>query len=364
MDPALKGDKATSADMTHIEQNGVEESSVLRLANQSVRTLDSNVVWVTDAKFPYKEWCTRLADKANMNVERRQEAGLSPVEWPIFVVDFTDTTEYEKCPPLEKAVGFHNVFYSKRSIVVNRSWNFDTDWVNLGERLPETTEEERHYKQTPLIVRTDIVEEIERLLKEEHNLKLSDNLERMETRSVDVAHYWPDDRRRAVFSNMRNRVSTLLVDHFAEDFQVFCNMTGTPDRVGRRFAQTSYVRHMLQTKIIVVAQRDTYEDHYRLYEGLASGAMIMTDPMLTLPEGLQNGTNVIVFSSLDELVHQVRYYLERETERMAIAKAGRRVGMSFHRSWHRMESIILGRTATTCDSIPNNHCPYEAHRSS
>ena len=169
------------------------------------------------------------------------------------------------------------------------------------------------------------------------------------SRITDVAHHWPPSTEVAQFSNLRNRVSTWLLEKLGHDYQVLCEMVGQHDRVGRRHAQQGYIESMIDTKILVVAQRDTYEDHYRLYEALASGALVMTDPMYTLPPTLQNGTHLLVYTSLPNLIVLVRHYLRQDTERLAIATAGYTMALSRHRSWHRMEEIILGRPITTCE---------------
>jgi spore maturation protein CgeB len=87
-----------------------------------------------------------------------------------------------------------------------------------------------------------------------------------------------------------------------------------------------------------------------------------------LPAGLMNGTNIIEFSSADEFVRLARYFLEHDRERQTIAQQGRYVAMSRHRSWHRMEEIILGQPVTVCYDNSNNNaetnrdpCPYIIH---
>lgn len=352
MDGAATKGKGVSADVIHIEINGVEESAVLKLANASIRTLDPHVVWVTDAKFPYASWCTRLADKARKVLEWRRQQHL-PLMWPIYVVDFTDPPHPPKhCPALEEIVGNSHVLYFKRSIVVDRMWNFTQNWLHLGQRL----DMDDRFQQTPLIVRTDIVEGIAKTI---NNLT---DLPRLKNRPIDVAHHWPPSTQVAQFSNLRNRVSTWLLEHFSPKYRVVCDMIGQHDRVGRRHAQLGYIESMIQTKILVVAQRDTYEDHYRLYEALASGAMVMTDPMYTLP--FQNGTHLIVYSNLPNLIQMVQYYLTHEDERLTIAEAGYTMAMNRHRSWHRMEEIILGRPMTTCENYHlHPQCPFAVHTS-
>jgi hypothetical protein len=377
----------SSADVLHIEQNGIEESPWFELAVGDLKTSSLNhpdIVWVTDVKFSYKQWCERLAQKIPILQALRKNASLS-TQWPIFVVDFTDLTTYVNCRPIEKAMGLDYVFYSKRSIVTERKWDNVTNWVDLGERLP-TLYEGRHYQHTPLIARTDTLQALQRILQQDkyHNASLHDSIEEI-PKSVDMAHYWPNDGRsniNTVASKLRNQINRLMCHNNNNDndttttlskkYTVFCGLVGTADMVGRRKAQSSFIQAMLDTKIIVVTQRDKWEDQYRLYEALLSGAMVMTDRMLTLPEGLQHNVSIVEFDSAVDLQDKARHYLEHKEERIAIAKRGRAVVLSRHRSWHRMEEIILGQAITMCDDdndddddnnkpSSSSRCPYNIH---
>jgi glycosyltransferase involved in cell wall biosynthesis len=118
---------------------------------------------------------------------------------------------------------------------------------------------------------------------------------------------------------------------------------------------------LLQSKIVVVAQRDEWEDHYRLYESLASGALVLTDPMLALPEGLVNGTNLLVYDTLQDLERLLTYYLKHDEERQEIAKRGFSMVMGRHRSWHRMEQILFGQPQTSVDK-PYAEAPRKQER--
>jgi Glycosyl transferases group 1 len=104
------------------------------------------------------------------------------------------------------------------------------------------------------------------------------------------------------------------------------------------------------------------KDHYRLFEALISGALVMTDRMLSLPDGLQNGTSIVEFSSQQELGALIDYYLRHPEERFEIGRQGRLIAMSRHRSWHRMEEIIFGQRLTTCsNAAAPDACPYVVH---
>jgi spore maturation protein CgeB len=71
-----------------------------------------------------------------------------------------------------------------------------------------------------------------------------------------------------------------------------------------------------------------------------SNNYVPIDPMLTLPDGLEDGKSIVIYNSLEELVSKVLYYLGAEQERQVIALQGYKVAMGQHRSWHMMEKIV------------------------
>jgi hypothetical protein len=84
-------------------------------------------------------------------------------------------------------------------------------------------------------------------------------------------------------------------------------------------------------------------------EGMISGAMIMTDVMLSLPAGYQDGVSIVEYHSRDDLLAKIDYYLDphHESERLAIAREGRKLALEQHCSWHLMEKTFFGRILTT-----------------
>jgi hypothetical protein len=122
----------------------------------------------------------------------------------------------------------------------------------------------------------------------------------------------------------------------------FAGFVGTRGRTGRNQAQVAYIQSMLGFKVVVVCQKNLWEGHYRLMEALATGALVLTDPMEPLPYNFVNGTNILVYHSIAELKRFALYYAEHETERLRIARSGYETAMQFHRSWNIMERLVLG----------------------
>jgi spore maturation protein CgeB len=101
---------------------------------------------------------------------------------------------------------------------------------------------------------------------------------------------------------------------------------------------------------VVVTQRDDWEDHYRLFESMSCGALILHDVMIAPPKGLVHGQSIIFFKSLMDLQEQALYYLKHDQKRLAVARRGWEWSMRRHRSWHRIEELIFGRSLTDDDN--------------
>ena len=115
---------------------------------------------------------------------------------------------------------------------------------------------------------------------------------------------------------------------------------------GRNAVEELYEQAMISSKIVIVTQKDGWEDHYRLFEALVCGPLVITDAMLAPPKGLVHGETLLFFHSLNELQDLVLYYLTHEEERRVLAQKGYEVAMGRHRSWHRMEELLFGQALT------------------
>ena len=352
-----------TAEHQHIEENGISESKYLTLVTD-VNNFDPNVVWIGDAGYPFdwKRWCNKFGAHVLTAQKKRIAQGL-PRSWPIYVLDFTDGWSRQRCTNIEEAVGSEFVHYSKRSRVNGRWWHSGKNWVTEGH-VRSIEEKGKTYKHSPLVVRTDTIESLKHAL-DQRGMKLSDPIETIK-RKVDVTHLWPvgelDKAVGHVQSNLRHLVSNYLDQLGKEtDLNVYVGLAGKAVKEGRRGVASAYIEAMLRTKILVITQRDGWEDHYRLFEGLVSGAMVMTDRMMSKPADIVNGTSIVDFTSLDDLKAKILYYLNHKKERLEIARRGRLAAMSRHRTWHRMEEIIFGNILSNCTKNPA--CPYIVHAS-
>jgi hypothetical protein len=120
-------------------------------------------------------------------------------------------------------------------------------------------------------------------------------------RPRDVAHFWRIDHTEP-HAKLRNAVTQTLkslngiMGHVQQQdtnattssirnmMTVLADVVSAKGAMGRTKAQAAYTKALLRTKIVVVAQRDSWEDHYRLMEALIGGALVLTDPMKRINE--------------------------------------------------------------------------------
>jgi spore maturation protein CgeB len=84
-----------------------------------------------------------------------------------------------------------------------------------------------------------------------------------------------------------------------------------------------------------------------LFEAIAGGALMMMDPMLTLPNGYVNGSNIVIYHSLDRWHKFILYYLEHPQEQLKMACKGWVLAMKSHWTYHWMEELFFGQRLTS-----------------
>ena len=221
----------------------------------------------------------------------------------------------------------------------------------------------RSIQHLNLWVREDIVEAIDEYMKEKHHsvmveawktanhdvegarLGISSSIAQL-PRPVDIRTFWNQSvcNQQCAFRNfISETVASMPQRHPKANITVDTNVVGFIHKQGRNQVHPDYIRDMLTTKIIVLAQRDAWEGHFRLYEALLSGALVMTEPQLYFPHGIIAGKNLVVYNSRLELELKILHYLhpENEQERIRIAQRGREVALTRHRTWQQAERLFL-----------------------
>lgn len=362
----------------HFVLDGIRHSPFLQLISEQegghkycCNEDSTNIVWLVSTSNIWPKpgfWCHRLDDSIHeaQNLRRNHSKAAtptssttSPLYWPIHLLNWVDEHTTYPChraflstPP--------TFYYHKRSVVRDRHWNSTTNQTepghvqNYGNNWTHFSAAPVHH--IPFCVRSDLVQALENLTRTEFNyssqLPFVDwNIESASSwnRSIDVAHFWPargpgvDRGKYEPLSQLRDTVSLTLEERMQQQYVVFAGLAGEAQHNGRSTVHMEYPRRLLQSKIVVVAQKDVWEDHYRLMEALVSGAMVLSDVMLTLPQGLEDGKSLRFYHNQSHLCDLVDYYLQHDSGRVRIAREGRQVAMRRHRSWHRMEEVVFGR---------------------
>lgn len=208
-----------------------------------------------------------------------------------------------------------------RQVVRGRRWNANANFVQPGEVWDSRRDNACFGCRTlhiPYTVRSDYADFI-RAEYPSYLLKGSKSQSPADTfRPIDVAHFWP--ARNRPFAILRDKVSELVLslgtpvngsaaslmseerdemDH--SGWNVIADFVSAAAQTGRTEFSSDYLQALLRTKIVVVAQRDAWEDHYRLFEAIVGGALVMTDPMLAMPDGLVHQESIVVYNSLENL---------------------------------------------------------------
>ena len=105
----------------------------------------------------------------------------------------------------------------------------------------------------------------------------------------------------------------------------------------------NYFNTLLNSKIIITCNPDWWDGDYRLWESLASGALVICDKMLTpVIHPLEHKKHLIYYDreNIEELSSLIDYYLENENERLKIAKEGHEYALKYHKYSDRANEII------------------------
>ncbi|KAG7357427.1 glycosyl transferase group 1 protein [Nitzschia inconspicua] len=307
-----------------------------------------------------EEYSLETNDNNNKSNSTNKSLSSQLKEAYTLLVDFTGSTRQTKCEYLFQDSYIQDksrVRLAKRSIVQGRYYNYDTNEMYLGQIVSplewHPNGEASPILYSPLILRETFVNAI-------LNVTQGIKVENM-NRSIDVGAFWTNGDY-SHYSSYRRDITKVVktLHHSKINSQVLME-----NEVGLAYTdikgyvlgniQAKYVEKILSCKIVVVTQRDEWEDQYRLMESLASGALVMTDDMLAMPDGLIDKVNVIVYDSPTSLKTLIRYYLhpDNEAERKRIALEGYKLVMGRHRCWHRLEELVFGEPLT------NAYQPYK-----
>lgn len=83
-----------------------------------------------------------------------------------------------------------------------------------------------------------------------------------------------------------------------------------------------------------------YANNLRLFEATGVGTLLLTDHKINLAEMFEPGREVVQYRNADECAELAKYYMEHESERRAIARAGQERTLGEHTYYHRMQEMV------------------------
>jgi hypothetical protein len=119
-----------------------------------------------------------------------------------------------------------------------------------------------------------------------------------------------------------------------------------------------YFENMYNSKIIVTVNPSEWEGDFRLWESMASGALVFVDPVFVPHEyPLLHGVHVIYFDNQDknDLWTKLDYYLEHPQEARQIAVRGYLHAMKHHRTVSMMDYILRTTHKRLCSEYPEKY---------
>lgn len=100
---------------------------------------------------------------------------------------------------------------------------------------------------------------------------------------------------------------------------------------------------LAQSKIVLnrhIDAAENYANNMRLYETTGMGAMLLTDKKKNLNDLFEVGREVVDYSSSQDAVKKIKYFLAHDEERSKTAEAGQMRTLSGHTYKARMEELV------------------------
>lgn len=400
-------DGSSSSRLSSLLYEGIESSQRLVLASSPH---ENDVVWLVDlSRIMCNELVDEADSNMRKRIERHRQATregraspfgqpprslaavdtlarlTSALQWKIIIIDFSDfgyvaeddvyygidDFTLDCIKPLSDLVGRRNVYFASREHVLGRNiqpisgGDEEQPFGPLGERIDYQRMHLIHFMMGK-VRRIDFGHRtlLEHCLEDELSKKMevgvaNNNPLDMASldRPYDISHFWKvgnDDNHTSVIRDAVNDVVRSLGDIHAPDkgpsiMKTFADQFGEDLGSFKSINVTCpLAREMLQYKILVVAQKDKYEGHYRLMDALLSGALVMTDPISSLPLFLEDRINIVVYRSPAELKRSLKFYLLRdnEAERIEIGRRGREIALRHHSPAAWVERMVFGNWST------------------
>jgi hypothetical protein len=162
------------------------------------------------------------------------------------------------------------------------------------------------------------------------------------TRDIDISVFFDPQSDAAARNLYRSRVACVVRDQYRHR-RVFVGIAGSAGALGRNSFQAPYFEMMARSKIVVTCNPDRWEGDYRLFEAISSGALVITDEMLTpVVHPFIDHQHLVVYdrNDLSTLTSAIDQMLDDEGLRSAIAQRGYEHAMRHHTTTNRIDEIL------------------------
>ena len=162
------------------------------------------------------------------------------------------------------------------------------------------------------------------------------------TRDIDVSVFFEPQSDAAARNLYRSRVARVVRDEYRQR-RVFVGIAGSAGALGRNFFQSQYFEIMAHSKVVVTCNPDRWEGDYRLFEAISSGALVISDEMLTpVVHPFIDHEHLVAYdrNDLRTLTSAIDRMLDDERLRSAIAQRGYEHAMRYHTTTNRIDEIL------------------------
>ncbi len=133
----------------------------------------------------------------------------------------------------------------------------------------------------------------------------------------------------------------------------------------KRWYQKEEITKVYSQSRIVVNSPANREINMRVFEAMASGALLVTESIGNGQRELfKDGVHLVEYCTEEELFDKVDYYLKNDDEREQIAKAGQELVLNQHTYKHRCDFVletIFGNSKPSLDARARTMKPRNVH---
>ncbi|NQZ59310.1 MAG: glycosyltransferase [Lentisphaeraceae bacterium] len=169
----------------------------------------------------------------------------------------------------------------------------------------------------------------------------------VKNKNTDVLFVGSADLRRVfLLEHIRNKNLGIYGSRWERNFPLMSNELKAKISPDPLWGESLH-EHLHSSKIVLnITRSDFYGAetgvNLRIFEALAAGAFLLTDYCVELEGLFELGVEIETYSSSEEFVQKVNYYLEHDQEREAIARRGHERYLKEYTWKHCVERMVAG----------------------